>query len=103
MPKLGDAGMNFDSLPFGVQTSLLGFFVGLLGWVIWLVLTGHLVPRSQLEDAQKTADRFEHAWQITQENQSNLTEVLGEMAVLTETFAHFIDSLPSNGHVEESE
>jgi hypothetical protein len=92
--------MNFDSLPFGAQTSILGFLLVIVGWVIWLVLSGRLVPRSQLEDAQKTADRFEHAWQITQENQSNLTDVLSEMGVLADTFAHFIDSLPTNGHTE---
>lgn len=95
--------MPFDSLPFGVQTSILGFLLCLLSWVIWLVLTGRLVPRSQLEDAQKTADRFEHAWQITQENQGNLAAAIVEVGTLTKTFAHFIDSLPSNGtgHTED--
>lgn len=90
--------MNFDSLPFGAQTSILGTLLVIVMWVIWLVLSGRLVPRSQLEDAQKTADRFEHAWEVTQENQKNLADAITDIGALTNTFAHFIDSLPGQGN-----
>lgn len=88
--------MDLASLPVAPVATIIGFLLTVIGWVLFLILTGRLVTRSQLEDAQKNADRFEHAWQISQETQSGSHEVLSKLGVLTTTFAHYLDSLPRN-------
>lgn len=57
-------------IPWG--TLLQGGAGGLLAFVIWLIVTGRLVPRSALLDAQKERDRWAEAMEKAMEQNAEL-------------------------------
>lgn len=77
-----------------VMGMVIAVLLSLIGWAVWLVFSGRLVARSHLEDAQKTADLFERAWNKSQETQAEFAAQLSRVEELTSTFNHFIESLP---------
>jgi len=86
--------------------SIGGIAVLLLSLIILIVrayVNGDIVPRKQLEDAQKNADRFERAWETSQNNHAAFGEAVTKLGVLTQTFAHFLASLPGNEGAEDDE
>lgn len=78
--------------------SVGGIAVLLLSLVVLVIrayINGDIVSRKQLEDTQKNADRFERAWETSQNTTAAFGEAVSQLGVLNETFAHFLASLPN--------
>lgn len=77
-------------IPLGLSLALNLFFLVQL-------IRGELVTRKQVDQVQKMVDTFREALASAMSNQNILTDGLKHLDVLTETFAHFLDSLPKRG------
>lgn len=83
-----------SQLPAEYYNSLVVLLLMVIGFLLWLHFSGRWVHKSRVEDAQKVADRFQRAWEVSQETQSVLSDTATKLGILTNTFAHFIESLP---------
>lgn len=83
-----------DGLPAVGEYSVLGLSVALNVFVVICLLRGILATRPQLDAVQKIADSWQKAYTDVMASQKDNSAVMTELSVLTETFKHFLESLP---------
>jgi hypothetical protein len=81
-------------IPLVGQLTLVGlsFSLNLFGLVQYI--RGELVSRKHVEEVQKMADQWQHAWEVSMQTQAANALALERMTVLADTFEHFLTSLP---------
>lgn len=85
--------------------SIAGIAVLLLGLVVWVIrsyVSGDIVTRKDYDAVQKMSDQWQHAWEVSQQTQIELAEVIRTMTILADTLKHFLDSLPRGGDHDSS-
>ena len=68
-------------------------FGGLLTVAIGMILTGRLVPRSSLRDAQRTSDKWEAAWREESELTREQSVQLNQLTELGHTTVALLQSI----------
>lgn len=86
---------SLAELPVWGQWSVLGILLSVIVFGVVLVLKGLLVPRSQLDAVQKTADSWQKAWETSMQVQASTTIVLERVNTLADTLEHVLTSLPA--------
>lgn len=86
--------MPLGDIPLWGEYGVLGLSLGLNIFVVVSLLRGILATRPQLDAIQKVADSWQQAYQDSMANQKDNALTMEELAVLTKTFSHFLESLP---------
>jgi len=81
------------------NTSLAGVVVS----IVWLVLTGRLVPRAQIEDLVKDRDLWKEAYWRTQAVNDAQTEQLRALMKVADTTNSLLKSIPPAASAGEAE
>lgn len=81
------------SWPTLIATGVAVILVGIVGATIRAILTGQLVPRSVLDDANARADKWEAAWEKSQEIVGAFDGRLTALAEATELNTQLLSSL----------
>lgn len=89
--------MPFDILPLWSQWGIMGVLVAVIVYVAIEFIRGDITTRKHLEQVQKLADTFKDAWVADQQIKADLASAVARMETLSDTFEHFINSLPG-GH-----
>lgn len=86
--------MTFLDLPIAAGVPLLAIPLLLLIWVVVQFIRGEWTTRKHIDQVQKMADTFQHAWETSMQADAKRDEQLAKFGALTDTFEHFIKSLP---------
>ncbi len=93
--------MDLGTLPLWGQYGILGLSLGLNIFFVVQIVRGELVSRKELDQVQKTAETWQHGWEVGQQNQHVWTELLTKFNTLADALQHFIESLPKPNPKEE--
>lgn len=75
----------------------LGALASLVGFGIRAILTGQLVPRSAVEDIRADRDKWEKAWQLSQETMSEFDGRLDANTEAIRLAAQLVEALATKG------
>lgn len=78
---------------WGVGT-LVGLPLTALLFIFVRYIQGEIVSRKQLEDKQKVADSWQHAWEVSQETNHAVMELLQQLTVTAQTMEKVLKALP---------
>jgi hypothetical protein len=78
---------------WGVGT-LVGLPLTALIFIFVRYIQGEIVSRKQLEDKQKVADSWQHAWEVSQETNHAATDLLKQLTVTAQTMEKVLQALP---------
>lgn len=86
--------MPLESLPIWGQWGLLGVLLGVVVFVIYAIINGKLVTRSQVEQVQQMADTYLRAFEVAQNTTEQQGRLLESLTTTSESMQKLLDSLP---------
>lgn len=86
--------MPLESLPIWGQWGLLGVLLGVVVFVIYAIINGKLVTRSQVEQVQQMADTYLRAFEVAQSTTEQQGRLLESLTTTSESMQKLLDSLP---------
>lgn len=72
---------------------------GIVALVVWMILTGRLVPRATLRDAYRQRDTWQEAHGVSEEARHLEREQTRELLEFARTADHVLAALPTAGEV----
>jgi hypothetical protein len=83
----------------GLPTWGIGTLVGLpltiLLFVFVQFMRDEFVSRKRLQDVQKVADSWQHAWEVSQQTNHDVSQLLGQMVVTAQTMEKVLKAMPA--------
>lgn len=81
-------------LPVWGIGALVGLPLTVLLFICVRYIQGEIVSRKQLEDKQRVADSWQHAWEVSQETNHAATDLLKQLTITAQTMERVLNALP---------
>lgn len=86
--------MPIGELPLWGQWGILGLSIGFNIFCLIRYANGLWVARTQLEDVMKSRDMWQHAWEVSQQTNHDVTQLLVQLTVTAQTMEKVLNALP---------
>lgn len=90
--------MLIESIPLWGSFSVLGVSLALNLFLLTQLIRGELATRREMDQVQKTADTFQHAWEIEKQSNEGLVEALNKVVVGMDTVQRMLEAAPPHMH-----
>lgn len=86
-----------ETLPIWGQFSIVAVLVGIIATVLILFFRGEITSRKQLDQVQKMADTWMHAYEMSEKKWEAVGPTLNNLVVTSDTILHIIQAAPKQG------
>lgn len=94
--------MGLEGIPIWGQWGILGLSIGLNIFGAVEFIRGTWTSRKNLDQVQKLADTFQHAWEVSEKKWETVVPTLNNLVVTSDTILRIIEAAPIPPHKEDS-